>query len=182
MDSGYASSPHDAFSVSSYSIKSQYLGALYSMRTSLAHFAKSSLPRARSEFQIIQSPDGSLILSLQDLVLNDGDFNAKYDSFLPSLVRHDANEIPLFITEEEHVYLMQKFMKIGNGVHDINDASLQQELSNLRIREYLSLFLKTNLEHNSKSSFLQNYLPCTKNVKTAKEAWINQGKLSMRCY
>src|SRR5271155_2451374 len=155
-DSGYASSPQTTLPTTN-SIKSQYLEALYSTKASLAYFAKSSLARARAEFQNIDdlAEEDSLPICLENLILSDDDFNSKYENYLPSLAQQDQH--PSFpITEEERKHLIQKFKRRGGEDHEINESTLQREINDLKIREYLICSNETNLEHNSKSSFSQN--------------------------
>jgi len=155
-DSGYASSPQTT-NPTTFSIKSQYLEALYSTKASLAYFAKSSLARARAEFQNIENSveEDSLPICLQNLILSDDDFNSKYENYLPRLNQQDQH--PSFpISEEERKHLIQKFKRRGGEDHEINESTLQREITDLKIREYLSPSSQTYLEHNSKSSFSRN--------------------------
>ena len=150
-DSGYASSPQITLPTTN-SIKSQYLEALYSTKASLAYFAKSSLARARAEFQNIDNSaeEDSLPMCLENLILSDDDFNSKYENHLPSLAQQDQH--PSFpITEEERKHLIQKFKRRGGEDHEINESTLQREINDLKIREYLLRLSQTNLERNSKS-------------------------------
>ena len=137
-DSGYASSPQNALPTTN-SIKSQYLEALYSTKTSLAYFAKSALARARAEYQHDENSaqEDSLPICLQHLILSDDDFNSKYENYLPSLNQQDQH--PSFpITEEERKLLVQRFKRRGGEDHEINESTLQREINDLKIREYLS--------------------------------------------
>jgi DNA replication regulator SLD3 len=154
-DSGYASSPHKSLSSTTQPLKSQYLEALYSTKTSLAYFAKSALSRARSEFHRLQgSHEDSLVSLLQNLILLEDDFNAKYENFIPSLIEGDAKESSL-ITKDEQGYLVQKFKRYGKGT-DINNSVLQREINDLKIREYIPPY-QSNIELNYKSSSSRNY-------------------------
>jgi DNA replication regulator SLD3 len=135
-DSGYGSSPQGSLFQATNSIKSQYLEALYSTKTSLAYFAKSALSRARSEFQRLEQPsqEESLISFLKNMILKIDDFSAKYENFLPSLIEEQG---PLVISEEERNHLIQKFRRSGGQIQEINESALQREINELKIREYL---------------------------------------------
>jgi hypothetical protein len=127
-DSGYISlneSPTNPI----HTIKSQYLEALYSTKTSLAYFAKSSLSRARSEHT---SGDESLISVLSHLILLDDYFTTKYESAVPSFVKDDE-ESSACISDEERQYLSLKFSKHEEVDHQSTTA---REISDLKIREY----------------------------------------------
>lgn len=139
-DSGYVSSPQDPLSQATTSITSQYLEALYSTKTSLAYFAKSALSRARSEFQRVRSSSDSQSLAsfLQDMVLKEEDLNSKYETFLPSLIGDEMETAPWTITDEERNHLIQKFRRNGGEEHEINQTTLQREINELKIREYIS--------------------------------------------
>lgn len=126
-DSGYISlneSPINPI----HTIKSQYLEALYSTKTSLAYFAKSSLSRARSEHT---SGDESLISVLSNLILLDDHFTTKYESVVPSFVKDDG-EHSEFISDEERQYLSHKFSKTEEVDHQSTTA---REINDLKIRE-----------------------------------------------
>jgi hypothetical protein len=153
-DSGYISSPQESLFQTTNSIKSQYLEALYSTKTSLAYFAKSALSRARSEFQRLVQPsqNDSLIAFLQNMILKLDDFNAKYENFVLNVVNDDTN--PLFvITDEERCHLIQKFKQNGGQDQEINESALQREVNELKIREYVSY------ESTDKNT-TTNYNPC----------------------
>lgn len=133
-DSGYASlnaSPINPINT----IKSQYLEALYSTRTSLAYFAKSALSRARSEYT---SGDESLIAVLSHLILEDDQFNTKYESVVPSFAQDHASCSSEIITGEERRYLSQKFSKSDQGDHQ---RTTQRAINDLKIQEYLQPFI-----------------------------------------
>ena len=153
-DSGYVSSPETVLSTPN-SIKSQYLQALYSTKTSLAYFAKSALSRARAEFQHGEnSPQGdSLLMCLQNVILSDDDFNSKYEIYVPGL--NQQGQQPSFpISEEERKHLMRKFRRRGGNDREINESTLQREISNhLKIREFVPTSGHTDIERNFKSSF-----------------------------
>jgi hypothetical protein len=109
-------------------IKSQYLEALYSTKTSLAYFAKSSLSRARSEHT---SGDESLISVLSHLILPDDQFTTKYESVVPSFVEDDG-EYSDFISDGERRYLSRKFSKTEEVDHQ---STTTREINDLKIRE-----------------------------------------------
>jgi DNA replication regulator SLD3 len=134
-DSGYGSSPKESLFQATNSIKSQYLEALYSTKTSLAYFAKSALSRARSEFQRLEQPtqEESLIAFLQNMILKIDDFSAKYENFLPTLIN---KQCPLVISDEERNHLIQKFRRNGGQDQEVNESALQREINELKIREY----------------------------------------------
>lgn len=136
-DSGYASSPHTALPTTN-SINSQYLEALYSTKASLAYFAKSALSRARADFQHGENSiqEDSLLTCLQNLILSDDGFNCKYENYLPNL-NQEEQYASFPITEEERKHLVQKFKQGGGENHEINESTLQREINDLKIREYL---------------------------------------------
>lgn len=136
-DSGYASSPQDSLSQPNTSLRSQYLEALYSTKTSLAYFAKSALSRARTESQRMKasSNEESLISFLQNIILSEDDFNAKYENFLPGIRVDEMENSALAITEEERKYLIQKFRRSGGDENEVNESALQREIYELKIRE-----------------------------------------------
>jgi len=137
-DSGYASSPQEALSQTNTSLISQYLEALYSTKTSLAYFAKSALARARAEFQRMKASwnKESLLSFLQNIILSEDDFNAKYENFLPGIKSDEMEKSMLAITEEERKYLIQKFWRNGGDENEVNESALQREIQELKIREY----------------------------------------------
>lgn len=127
-DSGYVSlneSPVNPI----HTIKSQYLEALYSTKTSLAYFAKSALSRARSEYT---SEDGSLLSVLSHLILKGYQFNLKYEAVVPNFLKDDDLSSSEFITEEEQRYLSRKFLR-SEGVD--HQTTTQREINDLKIRE-----------------------------------------------
>ena len=137
-DSGYASSPHDSLHNTTTSVKSQYLEALYSTKTSLAYFAKSALSRARSEFQRVEHSlaENPLISILQNLILKVDDFNTKYEEFIPAAVKENVHTATFIITDEERKHLIRKFKRNGGEDDEINESTLQREINDLKIREY----------------------------------------------
>lgn len=176
-DSGYASSPHTALPTTN-SINSQYLEALYSTKASLAYFAKSALSRARADFQHGENSiqEDSLLMCLQNLILSDDDFNCKYENYLPNL-NQEEQYASFPITEEERKHLVQKFKKGGGEDHEINESTLQREINDLKIREYLPFTeSQINVERNSKSLSWQNLSLYTKNVKRHRNASIQPNK------
>ena len=127
-DSGYISlneSPINPI----HTIKSQYLEALYSTKTSLAYFAKSSLSRARSEHA---SANESLISVLSHLILMQDDFSTKYESVIPSLAT-DNGDASMFMSDKERQYLSRKFSQREDVDHQSTTA---REINDLKIREY----------------------------------------------
>lgn len=137
-DSGYASSPHNSLPNSTTSVNSQYLEALYSTKTSLAYFAKSTLSRARSELQRVEHflAENPLISILQNLIFKMDDFNAKYDEFIPTAVQENVYSTTFIVTDEERKYLIQKFKRNGGEDDEINESTLQRKINDLKIREY----------------------------------------------
>jgi hypothetical protein len=136
-DSGYiSSSPPIHFSRTVSSIRSQYLQALYSTKASLAYFAKSSLSRARSEFQRAETTNEKTLVSLlQDLVFKDDDFTNKYENHLLNFVNDDMESSQLFIIDDEREYLIRKFRRNRTEDSEVNESTLRQEINSLKIRE-----------------------------------------------
>lgn len=103
-------------------------------KTSLAYFTKSALSRARAEAK--QQPgQSSLIPLLQGLLLQDEDFNTKYETYLPSLLVADLQNPPSsFLLQEELPHLTKRF---GSGGDDeMRTRLLEIEIKELKVREY----------------------------------------------
>ena len=135
-DSGYVSSPHEFAPSTVCSIRSQYLEALYSTKTSLAYFAKSALSRVRSEFQNGQSRDDSLIALLRNLIYDDDSFTFKYETYLPNVLKNGVDCPSLPISGEEHGHLIQRFKMNEDKDNKLTESALQREINDLKIREY----------------------------------------------
>jgi len=100
----------------------------------LAYFTKSALSRARAEAK--QQPgQSSLIPLLQGLLLQDEDFNTKYETYLPSLLVADLQNPPSsFLLQEELPHLTKRF---GSGGDDeMRTRLLEIEIKELKVREY----------------------------------------------
>ena len=103
-------------------------------KTSLAYFTKSALSRARAEAK--QQPgQSSLIPLLQGLLLQDEDFNTKYETYLPSLLVADLQNPPSsFLLQDELPHLTKRF---GSGGDDeMRTRLLEIEIKELKVREY----------------------------------------------
>lgn len=134
-DSGYVSSSPIHLPHSTSSLRSQYLEALYSTKTSLAYFAKSALSRARSEFQRAElTGDENLVSLLQNLILKDDDFTNKYENHIVSFAKDDVQSSNLFIIGDEREYLIRKFRRNRTDSSEANESTLQ-EINGLKIRE-----------------------------------------------
>jgi len=137
-DSGYfscsISSPQRTQSQPVNPIRLQYVEALYVRKTSLAYFTKSALSRARAEAKHLPG-QSSLIPLLQALLLQDEDFNTKYETYLPSLLVADLQNPPSsFLLQEELPHLTKRF---GSGGDDeMRTRLLEIEIKELKVREY----------------------------------------------
>jgi hypothetical protein len=78
----------------------------------------------------------SLLSFLQNIILSEDDFNAKYENFLPGIKSDEMEKSMLAITEEERKYLIQKFWRNGGDENEVNESALQREIQELKIREY----------------------------------------------
>ena len=70
------------------------------------------------------------------MILKLDDFNAKYENFVTSLVTDDI-PCSFIISDEERNHLIQKFRRNGGQDQEINENTLQREVNELKIREYI---------------------------------------------